>query len=114
MEAIELLKGNGPKDLLELTLTLGSNMLICAKKAETEEQARKMLKENIASALILVIYPSLGATTSSIYLALGNLLKSSIAEISPPCAFINSLSFSNPFPLAIFSFSNGTWSRTCN
>ena len=49
MEAIELLKGNGPKDLLELTLTLGSNMLICAKKAETEEQARKMLKENIAN-----------------------------------------------------------------
>ena len=38
MEAIELLKGNGPKDLLELTLTLGSNMLICAKKAETEER----------------------------------------------------------------------------
>ena len=37
MEAIELLKGNGPKDLLELTLTLGSNMLICAKKAETEK-----------------------------------------------------------------------------
>lgn len=49
MEAIELLKGNGPKDLLELTLTLGSNMLICAKKAETEEQARKMLEENIAN-----------------------------------------------------------------
>ena len=24
-------------------------MLICAKKAETEEQARKMLKENIAN-----------------------------------------------------------------
>ena len=34
MEAIELLKGNGPKDLLELTLTIGSNMLLCAKKAD--------------------------------------------------------------------------------
>ena len=33
MEAIELLKGNGPKDLLELTLTIGSNMLLCAKKS---------------------------------------------------------------------------------
>ena len=39
MEAIELLKGNGPKDLLELTLTIGSNMLLCAKKAESEEEA---------------------------------------------------------------------------
>lgn len=47
MEAIELLKGNGPKDLLELTLTIGSNMLICAKKAESIEEARKMLIENI-------------------------------------------------------------------
>lgn len=47
MEAIELLKGNGPKDLLELTLTIGSNMLLCAKKAESIEEARKMLIENI-------------------------------------------------------------------
>ena len=39
MEAIELLKGNGPKDLLELTLTIGANMLLCAKKAETLEEA---------------------------------------------------------------------------
>lgn len=47
IEAIELLKGNGPKDLLELTLTIGSNMLICAKKASTIEQGRKLLLENI-------------------------------------------------------------------
>lgn len=47
IEAIELLKGNGPKDLLELTLTIGSNMLFCAKMAENEEEARKMLMENI-------------------------------------------------------------------
>ena len=47
IEAIELLKGNGPKDLLELTLTIGSNMLFCAKMAESEEEARKMLMENI-------------------------------------------------------------------
>lgn len=47
IEAIELLKGNGPKDLLELTLTIGSNMLLCAKKAESVEEARKMLIENI-------------------------------------------------------------------
>lgn len=47
IEAIELLKGNGPKDLLELTLTIGSNMLICAKKASTIEEGRKLLLENI-------------------------------------------------------------------
>ena len=47
IEAIELLKGNGPKNLLELTLTIGSNMLLCAKMAESEEEARKMLMENI-------------------------------------------------------------------
>ena len=47
IEAIELLKGNGPKDLLDLTLTIGSNMLLCAKMTESEEEARKMLMENI-------------------------------------------------------------------
>lgn len=46
-EAIELLKGNGPKDLVELTLTLGSYMLVCAKKAETFEEGRRLLEENI-------------------------------------------------------------------
>lgn len=47
IEAIELLKGNGPKDLLELTLTIGSNMLLCAKKADNIDEARKMLLDNI-------------------------------------------------------------------
>jgi len=47
IEAIELLKGNGPKDLLELTLTLGSYMLICANKAKDFEEGKKLLMENI-------------------------------------------------------------------
>lgn len=47
IEAIELLKGNGPKDLLELTLTIGSNMLLCAKKVNSVEEARALLHENI-------------------------------------------------------------------
>lgn len=42
-EAIDTLNGVGPKDLLELCLTLGSNMVVLAKKAETAEEARKML-----------------------------------------------------------------------
>jgi pyrimidine-nucleoside phosphorylase len=42
-EAIDTLNGVGPKDLLELCLTLGSNMVVLAKKAETVEEARNML-----------------------------------------------------------------------
>ncbi len=47
IEAIDLLKGNGPNDLLDLTLTLGSNMLILSGKVDTIEQGRELLMENI-------------------------------------------------------------------
>lgn len=43
-EAIDTLKGNGPEDLVELVLTLGSYMVVAAKKAETIEDARKKLE----------------------------------------------------------------------
>jgi len=42
-EAIDTLNGVGPKDLLELCLTLGSNMVVLAKKAKNVEEARQML-----------------------------------------------------------------------
>ena len=42
-EAIETLKGCGPKDLTELVLTLGSYMVIAAKKAATLKDAREIL-----------------------------------------------------------------------
>lgn len=48
-EAIDTLNGNGPKDLLELCLTLGSYMLIGTKKASDADEARAMLKETITS-----------------------------------------------------------------
>ena len=48
-EAINTLKGNGPKDLLELCLTLGSNMVVLSKKASSTDEARKMLLETIES-----------------------------------------------------------------
>jgi pyrimidine-nucleoside phosphorylase len=46
-EAIDTLNGNGPKDLYELCLTLGSYMLLLAKKADTVEEARKKLENTI-------------------------------------------------------------------
>ncbi|EUJ37061.1 pyrimidine-nucleoside phosphorylase [Brochothrix thermosphacta DSM 20171 = FSL F6-1036] len=48
-EAIDTLKGEGPEDLTELVLTLGSQMVVLAKKAETLEEARELLKEVIAN-----------------------------------------------------------------
>lgn len=49
IEAINTLKGNGPEDLTELCLTLGSYMVYFAGKAPDFDTARKMLKENIAN-----------------------------------------------------------------
>ncbi|HDR3328994.1 MULTISPECIES: pyrimidine-nucleoside phosphorylase [Bacillus] len=44
-EAIDTLKGEGPEDLTELVLVLGSQMVVLAKKANTLEKAREMLIE---------------------------------------------------------------------
>ncbi len=48
-EAIETLKGKGPKDLEELCLELGAQMLLLAKKAGDLSEAKSMLKEVITS-----------------------------------------------------------------
>ncbi|KPB03049.1 thymidine phosphorylase [Bacillus sp. CHD6a] len=48
-EAIDTLRGEGPKDLEELCLELGSYMVLLAEKASTLEEARKMLEEVIRS-----------------------------------------------------------------
>ncbi|MXQ55243.1 pyrimidine-nucleoside phosphorylase [Shimazuella alba] len=44
-EAMDTLRGEGPEDLTELVLVLGSQMVVLAKKAETLEEARAMLIE---------------------------------------------------------------------
>jgi pyrimidine-nucleoside phosphorylase len=48
-EAIDTLRGEGPKDLEELCLVLGSYMVLLAEKASTLEEARSMLEEVIRS-----------------------------------------------------------------
>ncbi|KEP28819.1 pyrimidine-nucleoside phosphorylase [Bacillus safensis] len=44
-EAIDTLRGEGPEDLNELVLTLGSQMVVLAKKADTLDEAREKLIE---------------------------------------------------------------------
>lgn len=46
-EALDTLKGKGPEDLLELCLTVGSEMVVLANKANNREEARKMLIKTI-------------------------------------------------------------------
>ena len=48
-EAIDTLKGEGPEDLTELVLTLGSQMVVLGKKVKTLEEAREKLLGAIKS-----------------------------------------------------------------
>ncbi|MFD2655950.1 pyrimidine-nucleoside phosphorylase [Gracilibacillus thailandensis] len=48
-EAIDTLQGNGPEDLYELCLTLGSQMVYLAKQADSIEEARAKLEDAVAS-----------------------------------------------------------------
>ncbi|MBY0096485.1 pyrimidine-nucleoside phosphorylase [Mesobacillus maritimus] len=47
-EAIDTLRGEGPEDLTELCLTLGSHMVFLAKKAATLKEARALLEKAIS------------------------------------------------------------------
>ncbi|PIC87156.1 pyrimidine-nucleoside phosphorylase [Sporosarcina sp. P20a] len=55
-EAVETLQGNGPEDLHELCLTLGSHMVRLAGKADSTEEARKMLEEVIQNGKALEVF----------------------------------------------------------
>ncbi|MCP8616767.1 pyrimidine-nucleoside phosphorylase [Salirhabdus salicampi] len=52
-EAIDTLRGEGPEDLTELCLTLGSQMVVLAKKADTLDQAKQMLEQSMENDLAL-------------------------------------------------------------
>ncbi|PTU82819.1 pyrimidine-nucleoside phosphorylase [Staphylococcus pasteuri] len=57
-EAIETLKGQGPDDLTELVLTLGSQMVVLAKQASTLDEAREYLTQSIESGKALEKFKS--------------------------------------------------------
>ncbi len=48
-EAIETLRGGGPADLRHHCITLGSQLLMLARRASSEDEARAMLEETIRS-----------------------------------------------------------------
>lgn len=54
-EAIELLQGKGPADLLECTLALGAEMLIAGEVASTDAEARAKLEAAIADGSALAV-----------------------------------------------------------
>ncbi|MCD6436103.1 MAG: pyrimidine-nucleoside phosphorylase [Clostridiales bacterium] len=49
IEAVDILKNNGPGDLRELCLTLGANLVVMAKKANTFEDAYKLLEKQLVN-----------------------------------------------------------------
>lgn len=53
-ETLDTLKGQGPKDLLEVTLTLAAPMVVMAQKADDEVTAREMLMRTIEDGSALV------------------------------------------------------------
>lgn len=49
IEAIDTLKGNGPKDLLELCIALGSHMVVSAGITDSLSEAENLLKDTITN-----------------------------------------------------------------
>lgn len=56
IEAIATLKGEGPEDLTELCLVLGSKMIVAGEKANSLEEAREMLKAVIEDGSALNLF----------------------------------------------------------
>lgn len=55
-EAIDTLKGQGPEDLLELCLVLGSQMLLAAKRVTTMEEGRALLQSVLDNGQALQVF----------------------------------------------------------
>lgn len=70
VEAIETLKGNGPKDLVDLCLELGTQMLLLSGQYTSATKARRALKQQIKSGAALeklrVLVKAQGGKTEAI------------------------------------------------
>lgn len=55
-ETIDILKGQGPVDITNLVLTLGSQMVVLAKKANTLDEARQMLVDVVSNGKALASF----------------------------------------------------------
>lgn len=55
-EAIDTLRGKGPRDLTELCLVLGSQMVVLGGKAATIEEARETLEDNLINGKALSVF----------------------------------------------------------
>lgn len=55
-ESIAILKGEGPEDITELVMTLGSQMVVLAKKVATLAEARAKLEEVVANGSALEVF----------------------------------------------------------
>lgn len=58
-ETLDLLKGKGPKDLLELVLELGSRMVVMGQKAADLAEARAKLEQTIADGSALARFKAM-------------------------------------------------------
>jgi pyrimidine-nucleoside phosphorylase len=61
VEAIDVLKGGGPPDLLEVTMALGARMLVLGSVASTLEAAHTMMRDSIASGRALLKFEEIVA-----------------------------------------------------
>ena len=55
-EAIDTLRGEGPADLTELCLVLGSQMVVLAGKAANSSEARRLLEDAVSSGQALAVF----------------------------------------------------------
>lgn len=55
-ETLECLQGKGPEDIMELTYTLGSHMLVFGNKAANVEEGRKLCEDAVASGKALEVF----------------------------------------------------------